>query len=350
MKRRTFFKTTALAAPALVLSCKGADKIDENTEDPLLEKVITAMLTMQRASWEHGVAAQALLESGRKDLAILMAKEAVLRQLEDGRLSVLYTDNGVTDSAASGTAVLFAANELNDEKMKYAADQMLKSLQNTSHKTTDGILHHTLDKPEIWIDSMYMATPFLADMGEYDEAVKQIVGFRNALWNQNMKLYSHRWDTVNEIFINEKFWGVGNGWALAGITRVINILPESHDADKDRLIAYVKEHLSSILDHMRSDGLYHDIVDDPDSFVETNLGQMIAYTIYTGVKSGWLDKNLIPKAKQIRSAARSKVDEYGYVQGVCGAPYFNNSGRATEGQAFFILMEAARTKYRVFFL
>jgi hypothetical protein len=43
----------------------------------------------------------------------------------------------------------------------------------------------------------------------------------------------------------------------------------------------------------------------------------------------------------MREAAYAKVDAYGLVQGVCGAPHFNQSGTATEGQAFFLLMEAA---------
>ncbi len=43
-----------------------------------------------------------------------------------------------------------------------------------------------------------------------------------------------------------------------------------------------------------------------------------------------------------RGAVHAKVDEYGLVHGVCGAPNFDRSGTATEGQAFFLLMEAAR--------
>jgi unsaturated rhamnogalacturonyl hydrolase len=43
----------------------------------------------------------------------------------------------------------------------------------------------------------------------------------------------------------------------------------------------------------------------------------------------------------MRKAAYGKVDSFGLVQGVCGAPYFNKSGTATEGQAFFLLMESA---------
>ena len=69
---------------------------------PLVEKVKRALLTTQRHSWEQGVAAQAFLELGDDDLVILMAKEAVLRQREDGRLGVVGANHAVTDPAASG--------------------------------------------------------------------------------------------------------------------------------------------------------------------------------------------------------------------------------------------------------
>jgi hypothetical protein len=44
----------------------------------------------------------------------------------------------------------------------------------------------------------------------------------------------------------------------------------------------------------------------------------------------------------MRAAARAKVDQYGVVQGVCGAPTFDHAGVAAEGQAFFLMMEVAR--------
>jgi hypothetical protein len=44
----------------------------------------------------------------------------------------------------------------------------------------------------------------------------------------------------------------------------------------------------------------------------------------------------------LRAAAIGKVDAFGIVQGVCGAPNFNRAGTSTEGQAFYLLMEAAR--------
>lgn len=43
----------------------------------------------------------------------------------------------------------------------------------------------------------------------------------------------------------------------------------------------------------------------------------------------------------MRKAANKKVDSFDLVMGVCGAPNFDRPGTATEGQAFFLLMEAA---------
>ncbi len=48
----------------------------------------------------------------------------------------------------------------------------------------------------------------------------------------------------------------------------------------------------------------------------------------------------------MRRAARGKVDDLGYVRDVCGSPTFEKPGIATEGQAFFILMEAAAQRRR----
>ncbi|HEX9973996.1 MAG TPA: glycoside hydrolase family 88 protein, partial [bacterium] len=160
MKRRNFLKKSSLFSGSFLLSSlilpsntlNSQNKIQ--THNDKLMKVKQAMLSMQRASWEQGVAAQAFLESGEDEMVILMAKESVLRQTSEGRLAVVYEDNGVTDPATSGEAVLYAAQLTNDENLKKAADRMLEYLLNKAPKTETGIIYHTLDAPEIWIDSM----------------------------------------------------------------------------------------------------------------------------------------------------------------------------------------------------
>jgi len=86
------------------------------------------------------------------------------------------------------------------------------------------------------------------------------------------------------------------------------------------------------------------VVDQPATFVETDLAQMLAFTIYEGIAAGWLDANYRQHADRMRAAARMKMDADGYVQGACSAPNFNRPGISTEAQAFCIMMEAAGSK------
>lgn len=135
--------------------------------------------------------------------------------------------------------------------------------------------------------------------------------------------------------------GVGNGWAAAGITRVIPLLDDEKAEARRRLIGYLLEVINGCLVYQRDDGFFHDILDDSTTFIETNLSHMLSYSIYRGVHGGWLHNSYLRYADKMREAVYTKVDEYGLVQGVCGAPHFNSPGTEAEGQAFFMLMEAA---------
>lgn len=353
MNRRQFFQrglaagtaagmAWAAGASAGAASGDGADGAGAGSDvEATCLKVRRVMLSMQRHAWEQGVAAQALLERGDTELVILLAREAVLRQWEDGRLGQICDNHGVTDPAANGEAVLFAAEAADDPALKAAAGKMLDYLLRVAPKTKDGVLHHIDDKPQVWVDSVYMAPPFLAVAGRPDEAVRQVEGFRRLLWNPEAKLFSHIWDDGRSAFERRAFWGVGNGWAAAGMTRVAAALPAAMAEDKRRLTGYIKDVIDGCLARQREDALFHDVVDDRSTFVETNLAQMLAYAIYRGVKAGWLDASYRPRADRMRAAAEAKVDDQGYVRDVCGSPTFEAPGVATEGQAFFLLMEAA---------
>lgn len=306
-----------------------------------IREVMGAMLAMQRRAWEQGVAAQALLELGETDLAVLLAKDAVVNQRKDGRLGLNEGHNPVADPAANGEPVLFAAQVTGDASLRDAAERMLDFLLYKAPRTREGIIYHNYIENMLWVDAIYMMPPFLAVAGHPDEAVRQILGYRQKLMHPEKKLYYHMWDEDRQEFERKLFWGVGNGWAAAGITRVIRALPETMGDEKQLLMGFVREVIDGCLEYQRADGLFHDILDDPQTFVETNLAQMLSYSIYRGLHGGWLESRYMETADRMREAVYRKVDSFGLVQGVCGAPNFNLPGTATEGQAFFLLMEAA---------
>ena len=306
-----------------------------------VDQVSHVLLTMQRYSWEQGVTAQAFLELGETETAILLVRDAVQRQVADGRLACMHAGEGVTDPAANGEALFVAARLTKDPVLQSGLEAMLNYLMKTAPRAADGTLFHVTDTKEVWVDSFYMAPPFLAAAGQVDAALLQLNGFKKRLWNPDAGLYAHIWNEDRHALTRSVHWGVGNGWAAAGITRVIRSLPEARANDWHILADHVREIIDGCLAHQRPDGLFHDVVDQPETFVETNLSQMLAYSIYRGLVGGWLPPAYKEHADKMRAAAHQKVDGSGYVRGVCGAPTFDRAGTAPEGQAFFLLMEAA---------
>ena len=307
----------------------------------VIERVKAAAMAFQRFQWEQGTVAQALLELGDKRTAMLMATAAAYRSEDDGRIGVMDLNRSIDDPAALGEVLLLAAKELKEEWLKKAADKLMHYLKYRAPRTEDGILYHFNILNQVWVDAYYMAPPFMAAYGDYDEAMKQIRGYRKYLFHEESGLHSHAWEDDLKTYVRPYHWGVGNGWAMAGVTRVIALLPQEREEDRSYLTAFVRKMVDGCVKYQMPEGLYHDELDDPGSFADTNAGQMIAYTIYRGVKRGYLEADYLIYADKAREAAYQKADKYGFVQEVCGLPRFDRPYVAPEGQAFFLLMEAA---------
>ena len=310
----------------------------------VLEKVKKAALAMQRYSWEQGVLAQAFLESGDEDCAILLAVEGANRQLADGRCAHIGDPGAVTDPCAIGEALLFACEETGALSLMEAKEKLLKWAMLDAPRSKEGIVYHLVHQQEFWVDSFYMLPPFLARAGLYEEAMKQIRGYWNALLDGEKHLLSHRFHEGENRFIRKDVWGVGNGWALAGMARVRALLPDHMQAEKAELTEKICLLLDAALPFQMDNGMFHDVLDDPAAFPEVNFGQMLSYTVFRGVQEGWLDKKYLPAAHLARQAAHAQVDRFGLVRNVCGMPDFDRPFVAVEGQAFFILMESAWKK------
>lgn len=309
----------------------------------MTDRVKRALLGMQRYNWEQGVAAQAFLEAGDEELAIALAVEGANRQHADGRCCHIADSTAVTDPCAVGEALIFAAEKTGDPFLLAAKDRLLHWALRDAPRSPAGVVYHFLDSRMIWVDSMYMLPPFLARAGEYDEAMRQLDGYWAILFTPENGLLAHQWSDAEERFLRKDAWAVGNGWAMAGMARVIELMPQEHPG-RARIIRRVQQLLAASLRFQREDGAFRDVLDDPSAFREVNFAQMLAYTIYRGVRAGWLEAELLPFAEKARASALNEVDQYGLVRHVCGAPTFDKPGVAPEGQAFHIMMEAARNR------
>lgn len=341
MNRRSFLgAATSAAAQAAWPRTPALQLANTSESEQRIARAMRAALAMQRRDWEQGILAQAALEAGDREQVILLTRAAMLQATADGRMGVVVR-GGPTDPAMGGVAYAKAAQWTHAPEIQRAVDALLGWIQFKAPRSNDGILYHVFDGREMWSDGFNCAPPFLAAMGSHDEALKQIEGYRQRLWNEKKQLLHHIWDDDQKQFGDATFWGGGNGWAAAGLARVIRILPPAPSADRRRLVEFAHAVIEGCLAYQRPDGLFHNVVDDCSTFVETNLSQMLAYAIYCGLNDGWLPVAYRARADRMRDAARAKMDPEGFVQGACSAPNFDRPGISTEAQAFCILMEAA---------
>lgn len=312
-----------------------------NRENSRLHRTALALLSMQRHSWEQGMAMQAFYELGDKEVVAALAREAVYRALPDGRVATIGVTDGNTDPCCAGEALEAAAQDTGDPVLAAGAQALRRWALEKAPRNAEGCLYHLTTGQQFWADSLYMLPPYLACIGEYEAAWKNLNACWNALYDPASGLLAHIWDETAQRCTDPAHWGTGNGWALAGLARMIGLFPETYSTERKQLIQKARQLLDRVLAYSRADGSFGNVVDDPESFSEYDLSQMTAYTIYRGVADGWLSREYLPHADQLRQAAHAHTDEYGFVKPVCGAPTFDKPGVSPEAQAFALLMEAA---------
>ncbi|MEU0556282.1 glycoside hydrolase family 88 protein [Dactylosporangium sp. NPDC006015] len=309
--------------------------------------VLFALLAMQRHSWEQGVASHALLDLGHTDLARLLALDAVVHQSPDGRLGTVGEESGSVNGAACGEALIGrpAPDDPAAGARAVAAHPALAAqldwLLARAPRAADGTLFHVIGSREVWADTVYMVVPLLAAAGHPGEAVRQVAGHRERLCSGG--LYAARWDEDTAALTGPEHWGTGSGWVAAGIARALRHDPSLEPA----LAGHAREIVDACLALRRPDGLFGNVLDDPASFPEANVAQMLAYTTCTGVADGWLPPSYAAVGRSLIAAAAPLVTPDGLVTGVCGAPVFDRPGTSAEAQSFYLMAQAAAARLPV---
>lgn len=185
-----------------------------------LNRVALALLSMQRHSWEQGVAMQAFYELGQMDVVIALAREAVYRAMPDGRAATIGVTDGVTDPCATGEALMAAAHMTGDELLCSGAAALLHWALDTAPRSPAGVLYHLTTGRQFWADSFYMLPPYLAASGHYDAALKNLYGYWSALYDTDAGMVRHMWDEETKDIsaqgaLGHRKW-MGDGGVVAG--------------------------------------------------------------------------------------------------------------------------------------
>lgn len=168
----------------------------------------------------------------------------------------------------------------------------------------------------MWIDDMFMITAVQAQAyratqnKEYIErAAKEMVVYLDSLQKPN-GLFYHAPDVPF-------FWGRGDGWMAAGMSELLRSLPKDNP-NRARIMEGYKTMMASLLKYQAENGMWRQLIDDPESWPETSSTGMFTFAMITGVKNGWLDaKTYGPAARKAWLALTTYINEDADVREVC---------------------------------
>ncbi|HEX7846764.1 MAG TPA: glycoside hydrolase family 88 protein [Chitinophagaceae bacterium] len=192
-----------------------------------------------------------------------------------------------------------------------------------------------------WIDAIQMAMPVFTQLGviyndtSYFNRMYQMYAFTKnkhgdkGLYNPAEGLWWRDKDfdpPYKEPNGEDCYWSRGNGWVVAALVRVLNILPknESHYAE---YLADYKSMMEALVKVQREDGFWNVSLHDPSNFggKEITGTSLFVYGMAWGVNKGILDKKkympVITKAwNAMAQAVHPKTGFLGYVQGTGKEP------------------------------
>ena len=281
--------------------------------------------TFRLTSYEWGVTYSAMLRAGEVTGDASYTRYAIdrmeyLAQLApsfkarldrgediDPLMHQVVKPEALDDAGAICTAMLKAK----DAKLKDRIDTYYDFIANQQYRYKDGTFARLRPvRNTVWLDDMFMGIPALAWHGEVEKALRQFKLFHDKMWVAEKHLYRHGW--VPEEHHPSFFWGRANGWALLTACELLDV------KESPLILSYFKEHLDGLLPLQHHDGAWHQLLDRPDTYLETSCTAIYCYCIAHAINKGWLDAETYgAQAILAWNYVNAHINPQGQVEGTC---------------------------------
>lgn len=191
-------------------------------------------------------------------------------------------------------------------------------------KTRCGGFQHstylTANYQQMWDDTLMMTVMPLAKIGlllnrphYVEEAKKQMLLHVKYLCDAKTGLWYHGYTFEGDHNFAEAFWARGNSWITIVIPEFIELLnlPEG-DFLREFLVETLDRQVSKLVELQdKKTGLWHTLLDDTSSYVESSASAGFAYGILKAVRKRYLDPKYKSVAINAIKGVMGQIDERG---------------------------------------
>ncbi|MCR5280038.1 MAG: glycoside hydrolase family 88 protein [Lachnospiraceae bacterium] len=226
-----------------------------------------------------------------------------------------------------------------EDRKDYLAvcDEWAKWIYESFPRTKEGGFQHitsdTLNDSELWDDTLYMTVLFLAQYGvmtkndKYiEEAVYQFLLHIKYLTDRKTGMWFHGWSFNERGNFAEALWGRGNCWITMAIPEFLSIV-DLKGADRRFLVNALLRQAEALKEFQSENGMWHTLVDDPTSYVESSATCGFAYGLLKAVHMGLIPSEFEAVALKALDPIIGYINAEGVVEQVS---YGTPMGRKTK--------------------
>ena len=249
----------------------------------------------------------------------------ILTRYYDNQKKVGFPPSNV-NTMAPYLVMSYLAEYLKSEEYMAPCREAAEWIMTEMPRTEEGgIQHQTSDdwnEGEIWDDTLFMTVLFLANLGRIldrkdyqEEAQYQFLLHMKYLQDKKTGFWYHGWTFLERNNFAGAFWGRGNCWITIAIPEFLDTL-KCPPAVEKILRGALENQVRALAECQAESGMWHTLLDDPDSYEEASATAGFAYGILRGVHAGLLDQKWESVARKARRPILSLISEDGVVNQV----------------------------------
>tara|TARA_R110002020_G_scaffold445989_3_gene658117 strand:+ start:2046 stop:3269 length:1224 start_codon:yes stop_codon:yes gene_type:complete len=211
------------------------------------------------------------------------------------------------DRVNGGKFLINLYEESGEEKYQLAIEELRDQMRNHPRNSEGGFWHKKVYPHQMWLDGIYMGSPFLAQYAAtfdepalFDDVANQILTMDKYGYSEETGLYHHAWDESKqqkwadpETGLSTNYWGRSIGWYAMALVDVLDFLPEDHPKRND-IILIAQKLAKGIQRYQTPEGVWYQVVDQgtrEGNYLESSASGMFTYFLLKGAEKGYLDQD-----------------------------------------------------------
>ncbi|WZL89595.1 glycoside hydrolase family 88 protein [Salinimicrobium sp. 3283s] len=224
---------------------------------------------------------------------------------EEGEIKTYKQSDYNIDRVQGGRFLIGLYKETGDEKYHKAVEMLREQMREHPRTSEGGFWHKKIYPYQMWLDGLYMGSPFLAryaaEFNEpelFDDVANQFALVNKYHYSEDSGLFHHAWDESKEqrwadpeTGLSSNYWGRSIGWFAMAVVDVLDFLPQDHPK-RDEIVDIAQKLAEGIVRYQDETGVWYQVVDQGEregNYLEASASSMFAYFLLKGVDEGYLD-------------------------------------------------------------